>query len=66
MLNIIKSLFVPNKDYAGRHIDLVIDRLAAQTQTKIYDWSYLVETSVYENTRTGQKVYPHELTRYAA
>jgi len=66
MLTVIKQLFIPKKDYAGRHIDTVIERLSMQTGTKTYDWSYLAELSVYENTQTGMRVYPHEVARHAA
>ncbi|WP_240474055.1 hypothetical protein [Salinivibrio socompensis] len=48
MLSAIKELFTPHKDYAGRHIDAVIDRLAAQTGTETHAWSYLHEQAVYE------------------
>lgn len=66
MLNVIKNLFIPNRDYAGRSIDTVISRLAAQTNTSTHVWSYLAELSVYENTLNGMRVYPHELSKYAA
>ncbi len=66
MLSIIKEVFIPNKDYAGRNIDTVITRLAARTGTDRYSWSYINETSVYENTKTGLRVYPHEVKRHAA
>ncbi|WP_428774795.1 hypothetical protein [Vibrio sp.] len=66
MLTTIKNLFVPSKDYAGRDIDLVIERLAAQTGTSTYVWSYLHDLGVYENTSNGMKIYPHELAKYAA
>jgi hypothetical protein len=66
MLSVIKKVFVPTKDYAGRNINTVIERLAAQTGTNIYEWSYLAENSVYENTATGMCVYPHEVSRNAA
>ncbi|MGR5502479.1 hypothetical protein ACQKP3_17255 [Vibrio sp. DNB22_10_4] len=66
MLSVIKNLFVPTKDYAGRNIDSVIERLAAQTHTDIHAWSYLNESAVYENTRTGMRVYRHEVSKRAA
>lgn len=66
MLNTIKELFIPEKDYAGRSIDLVIHRLAARTGTEVYAWSYLREEHIYENTITGMKVYPHEVARKVA
>ncbi|MEZ8824509.1 hypothetical protein [Vibrio sp. 10N.261.55.A7] len=66
MLSVIKQLFVPTKDYAGRNINAVIDRLAVQTGTNAYSWSYLAEKSVYENTETGMSVYPHEVSANAA
>ncbi|GAL09415.1 hypothetical protein JCM19233_381 [Vibrio astriarenae] len=66
MLTVIKQLFVPQKDYAGRDIDNMIMRLAAQTGTDITAWSYINELSVYENTLSGMRVYPHELSKYAA
>jgi hypothetical protein len=66
MLSAIKELFTPHKDYAGRHIDAVIDRLAAQTGTEPHAWSYLREQAVYENTLNGMRIYPHELRKYAA
>lgn len=66
MLSVIKDILIPTKDYAGRNIDMVISRLAAQTGTDIHCWSYLNDLSVYENTQTGTRVYPHELSKYAA
>jgi hypothetical protein len=66
MLNVIKEIFVPRKDYAGRDIDTVIERLAAQTNSTRYDWSYIKEERVYENTLTGARIYPHELNKRAA
>lgn len=66
MLSVVKNLFVTNKDYAGRNIDLVIARLAAQSGTSTHAWSYLADLSVYENTLNGMRVYPHELAKYAA
>lgn len=66
MLSVIIELFIPQKDYAGRNIDTVIYRLAAQTGTETHVWSYLKELSVYENTLSGMRVYPHELSKYAA
>ncbi|MDG3085097.1 hypothetical protein P7F88_02880 [Vibrio hannami] len=66
MLSVIKELFVPQKDYAGRNIDNVIHRLALQTGTDTFSWSYLKELSVYENTSTGMRVYPHEVAKHAA
>ncbi|ORT48337.1 hypothetical protein ST37_19220 [Vibrio sp. qd031] len=66
MINVIKELFIPKKDYAGRDIDVVIERLALQTNSTRYDWSYIKEESVYENTTTGSRVYPHELSKHAA
>ncbi|MDN2482942.1 hypothetical protein ACPV5L_09310 [Vibrio astriarenae] len=66
MLTVIKNLFVPQKDYAGRDIDNMILRLATRTGTDITAWSYLKEHSVYENTMTGMRIYPHELSKYAA
>lgn len=63
ILKIVKEVFIPQKDYAGRSIDEVIQRLAAQTGTKIDAWSYIAENSVYENTLTGMKIYPHEISR---
>jgi hypothetical protein len=66
LLNIVKEIFVPEKDYANRRIDDVISRLSLQTQTNFYDWSYIREESVYENTRNGMRVYPHEVSRVAA
>ncbi|MDR9828978.1 hypothetical protein RCJ22_25655 [Vibrio sp. FNV 38] len=66
MLTVIKQLFVPQKDYAGRDIDNVILRLAARTSTDITAWSYIKECSVYENTLSGLRIYPHELSKYAA
>ncbi|MCJ2376733.1 hypothetical protein LNL84_07765 [Vibrio sp. ZSDZ34] len=66
MLSVIKELFVPHKDYAGRDIDTVIARLAAQTGSDAYAWSYLQEFSVYENTLNGMRVYPHEIKKNAA
>ena len=66
MLSVIKELFIPRKDYAGRDIDLVIARLAAQTGTAVHAWSYITEQSMYENTLTGMRVYPHEVAKHAA
>ncbi|EGQ7997948.1 hypothetical protein D8T51_23435 [Vibrio vulnificus] len=66
MLSAIRDLFVPHKDYAGRNIDAVISRLAAQTGTDAYVWSYIRELSVYENTLNGMRVYPHELRNHAS
>lgn len=66
LLNIVKEIFVSEKDYANRRIDDVISRLSLQTQTNFYDWSYIREESVYENTRNGMRVYPHEVARAAA
>ncbi|MEH0664674.1 hypothetical protein H4F18_04225 [Vibrio scophthalmi] len=66
MLSVIKNLFVHDRDYAGRDIDLVIERLAAQTKTDRHAWSYLQDLSVYENTTSGMRVYPHEVAKYAA
>lgn len=66
MLSVIKQLFIPTTDYAGRNIDVVIDRLAARTGTNRYEWSYLTEISAYENTSNGMRVYPHEVSRNAA
>ncbi len=63
MLDAIKELFISEKDYAGRRIDLVIERLAAQTQTDRHSWSYLREENIYENTISGLKIYPHEVAR---
>ncbi|KGY13910.1 hypothetical protein NM22_00105 [Vibrio tubiashii] len=66
MLSVIKNIFVPTKDYAGRSIDAVIARLAAQTNTSVHAWSYLNESAVYENTQTGMRVYRHEVSQRAA
>ncbi|MGX9419465.1 hypothetical protein ACXJY6_19400 [Vibrio sp. RC27] len=66
MLSIIKDIFVPTKDYAGRRIDDVIHGLAARTNTDALAWSYLKDESAYENTVTGMRIYPHEVTKYAA
>lgn len=66
MLPEIKELFVSEKDYAGRDIDVVIMRLARQTRTDPLVWSYIRELSVYENTSNGMRVYPHELKKYAS
>ncbi|MDB1125416.1 hypothetical protein [Vibrio algarum] len=66
MLTIIKNLFIPQKDYAGRNIDNVIVRLALQSGTDIHAWSYITEQSVYENTISGMRIYPHEVTKHAA
>ncbi len=66
MLSVIKNIFVPHKDYAGRNIDAVIARLAAQTNTDVHSWSYLSESEVYENTATGMRVYRHEVCHRAA
>ncbi|MGL6260915.1 hypothetical protein [Vibrio sp. WXL103] len=66
MLSVIKELFIPVRDYAGRDIDVVIARLAAQTATEPTAWSYLSELSVYENTLSGMRIYPHEVTKHAA
>lgn len=66
LLNIVKEIFVSEKDYANRRIDDVISRLSLQTQTNFYDWSYIREESVYENTINGMRVYPHEVSRTAA
>ncbi|WP_375753772.1 hypothetical protein [Vibrio sp. HN007] len=66
MLTVIKNIFIPKKDYAGRNIDAVIERLAAQTKTDVHAWSYLNEISAYENTTTGMRVYRHEVSRKAA
>jgi hypothetical protein len=66
MLSVVKDLFIVKKDYAGRNIDLVIARLAAQTGTPSHAWSYLADLSVYENTLNGMRIYPHELSKYAA
>jgi hypothetical protein len=66
MLSVIKEMFIPSRDYAGRDVDTVIMRLAAQTGTNVYVWSYIRELSVYENTLNGMKIYPHELRKYAS
>ncbi len=66
MLSVIKELFVPVRDYAGRDINEVIFRLAARTRTDIHAWSYIREESVYENTLSGMRIYPHEIARHAA
>ncbi len=66
MLTVIKDLFVPEKDYAGRNINTVITRLAVQTGTHIHAWSYIKELCVYENTLNGMRIYPHELRKLAA
>lgn len=66
MLTTMKNIFKPARDGSGRKIDSVILRLAAQTKTNPHAWSYIQEVAVYENTANGQKVYPHELTQYAA
>jgi hypothetical protein len=66
MLSVIKNLFATEKDYAGRNIESVINRLAAQTNSSVYEWSYIRENSVYENTITGTRIYPHELAKRAA
>ncbi len=66
MLKTVKALFIPTKDYAGRNVDRVIERMALQTSTQITDWSYIREESLYENTVTGMKVYPHEVAMRTA
>lgn len=66
MLTVIKNIFIPKKDYAGRNIDAVISRLAAQTNTDVHAWSYLNELCAYENTLTGMRVYRHEVSKKAA
>ncbi|MDP2574310.1 hypothetical protein CW749_17985 [Vibrio sp. vnigr-6D03] len=66
MLSVIKNIFVPTKDYAGRSVNAVIARLAAQTNTHVHAWSYLKELEVYENTETGTRVYRHETSQRAA
>jgi hypothetical protein len=66
MLSIIKDIFIPKKDYAGRDISEVIYGLAARTNTDVFAWSYLKDDSVYENTVTGMRIYPHELAKHAA
>ncbi|SJL83773.1 hypothetical protein [Vibrio palustris] len=66
MLSVIKNIFVPKKDYAGRSINAMIARLAAQTNTDVQAWSYLHELEAYENTNTGMRVYRHEVSQRAA
>ncbi|WP_047042128.1 hypothetical protein [Vibrio mexicanus] len=66
MLTVIKNIFIPKKDYAGRNINTVIERLAAQTKTNVHAWSYLPELAAYENTLTGMRVYRHETSCKAA
>ncbi|WP_434355748.1 hypothetical protein NF212_11525 [Parasalinivibrio latis] len=66
MLSVLKKIFVHDKDYAGRDVNVVIERLAAQTSTSIHAWSYIREHSIYENTQNGMTIYPHELKKYAA
>lgn len=63
LLKIVRSVFVPEKDYAGRNISCVIHRLSLQTNTSKDEWSYIQENNMYENTVTGMKVYPHEVSR---
>lgn len=65
MLKAIKELIIPQKDYAGRSIDSVILGLSTRTGTSIYEWSYLHEEGIYQNTRTNQSVYPHEIVKKA-
>lgn len=64
LLKAIKNLFIRKKDYAGRDIDDVIRRLAAQTDSNAEAWSYLEREHVYENTTNRMKVYPHEVVRW--
>ncbi|NVC95370.1 hypothetical protein FC650_17400 [Vibrio natriegens] len=64
MLSAIKEMLIHPKDYSGHNVDAVISQLAAQTSTETYIWSYIEEQSVYENTLSGMRVYPHELRRY--
>lgn len=66
MLYLIKKMFERTEDYAGRDVDKVIANLAAKSGTPILVWSYLKEQSVYENTNNGQRIYPHEVSSYAA
>lgn len=66
MLSVIKDIFIPTKDYAGRNINTVIERLSAQTKTDFHAWSYLADCAVYENTQTGMRVYRHEISGRAA
>ncbi|RZP85408.1 hypothetical protein D8T36_21180 [Vibrio vulnificus] len=66
MLSVIKNIFIPTKDYAGRNIDTVIQRLADQTKTNVHAWSYLNDLEAYENTQTGMRVYRHETSKRAA
>ena len=63
LLNIMKEIFTSDKDYANHKTNEVINRLSLQTQTNFYDWSYISEESVYENTINGMRVYPYEVSR---
>lgn len=66
LLNAVKELIIPQKDYAGRSIDSTINSLSARTNTNRYDWSYLHDEKIYVNTVTNMKIYPHELERKVA
>lgn len=66
MLKAIKDIFITEKDYAGRNIDVVIQRLAVQSGTTAFVWSYLREEKIYENTENGMRIYPHEVARKVA
>ncbi|BDU37848.1 hypothetical protein MADA3029_30038 [Vibrio nigripulchritudo MADA3029] len=65
MLASLKALFASRKDHSGRNINTVIARLAIQTGSNVHAWSYIEQDAVYENTFNGQKIYSHELARYA-
>ncbi|EGQ9284309.1 hypothetical protein F7U66_00380 [Vibrio parahaemolyticus] len=62
---LLNAFFKTVRDSEGRDIDAIIVRLAAQTASNQFDWSYLNELSVYENTMTGQRVYPYEVGSFA-
>ncbi|CAL9996010.1 hypothetical protein VPHD479_0365 [Vibrio phage D479] len=63
LLKVVKNLFQLDKDHRGRNIASVCYRLAAHRDGSPYDWSYIRADRLYENTRNGQKVRDHELTR---
>ncbi|PKF62991.1 hypothetical protein CW745_06080 [Psychromonas sp. psych-6C06] len=61
MVSMIKELLTSTKDVTGKDIDAVIWQLAEQHKTSIYSWSYIKESSHYENTLDEKRVHASEI-----
>ena len=61
MSTLFKQLLNSEKDSHGININRRIRSLSLQTKTNEYEWSYLKDDGVYENTSDGSRIYPYEI-----